>query len=52
MADLTVQLKDEDGNNLYPIAAVDQREVYTGTSVPSSSLGNNGDIYILLESSS
>lgn len=52
MADLTVQLKDEDGNNLFPIAAVDQRQVYTGTTVPSSSMGSNGDIYILLGGSS
>lgn len=51
MADLTVQLKDEDGNNLFPIAAVEQRQVYTGTTAPSASLGVNGDIYILLDGS-
>ena len=52
MADKIVQLKDDAGNNLYPIAAVDQRQVYTGTAVPSASLGSNGDIYILLDGSS
>ena len=51
MADLTVQLKDDDGNNLFPIAAIEQRQVYTGTTVPSSSLGQNGDLYVLLNGS-
>lgn len=47
------QLKDEYGNYLYPQTSVDMVNgasvVYHGTSEPTSDIGEDGDLYILIE---
>lgn len=49
MANKIVQLEDKDGNNVYPIAAGVTQTIHYGTTAPSSSLGEDGDMYVQYE---